>query len=565
MENSKRIPIGIEDFTKLRSQGFYYIDKTGLIKELLDNWGQVNLFTRPRRFGKTLNMSMLRHFFRIGCDRSLFDGLAVSGQRELCDRYMGKFPVISISLKGINGENYETARAMMIRLIIEEADRVRREIEWEKLSEYQRNIIKRLMDYNMEDADLMSSLRSLSSILESCFGQKVILLIDEYDVPLDKAFEKGYYDQMVMLIRNVFEQALKTNDSLYFSVLTGCLRIAKESIFTGLNNFKVFSITDVRYHEYFGFTDQEVRKLLEDYNLSDRYDTVRQWYDGYRFGAADVYCPWDVLCYCDSVLADPTAEPEAYWINTSSNSIVKRFIQKANKTTKRELEQLMDGNSVRKEIRQDLTYNEIDTTIDHLWSVLFTTGYLTCRGRAAGGWYDLVIPNLEVQKIFETQVREWFRETALQDKPRLQAFCDALKNGDTDMVEELFRSYLLKTIRIRDTCVRKNQKENFYHGILLGLLSFHEDWIVFSNAETGEGYGDILIEIEEEETGIVIEIKYADRDAMEEGCQEALRQIEEKDYTEKLRTDGMKNILVYGIACFQKRCRVMGGRSVHEY
>lgn len=558
MGKRKKIPIGIENFSELRLQEFYYIDKTGLIKELLDNWGQVNLFTRPRRFGKTLNMSMLRHFFQTGCDKTLFDGLEISSQKELCDQYMGKFPVISISLKGINGENYETARAMLVRLIGAEADRITREIDLERLSEYQRGLLKRLMSCDMEDADLMGSLRLLSSVLEESFGRKVILLIDEYDVPLDKAFEKGYYDQMVMLIRNIFEQALKTNDSLYFAVLTGCLCIAKESIFTGLNNFKVSSITDVRYHEYFGFTDEEVRRLLADYGLSDRYETVRQWYDGYRFGAADVYCPWDVLCYCDSVLADPDAEPEAYWINTSSNSIVKRFINKANKITRRELEQLMAGNAVRKEIRQDLTYNEIDASIDHLWSVLFTTGYLTYRGKASGGYYDLAIPNLEVQKIFESQIREWFRETALQDRPRLQAFCDAFRNGDADAVEEMFNSYLLKTISIRDTSARK--KENFYHGILLGLLSFHEDWIVFSNAETGEGYGDILVEIEEEETGIVIEVKYTDRNAMEAGCEEALRQIDERDYAEKLRTDGMKHILVYGIACFQKRCRVLGGR-----
>lgn len=562
MEKQLKLPIGIEDFTDIRKLGFYYVDKTGLIKELLENWGRVNLFTRPRRFGKTLNMSMMKSFFEIGCDRSLFDGLTIAEEGQLCEEYMGKFPVISISLKSVAGEDFETARSMVIAEIRREARRFQFLLGSSILTAIDKNLYLQLADTDILDDDLpdsvlMNSLLNLSALLRKHYQQKVIILIDEYDVPLDKAFEQGYYEKMVTLLKNMFQQALKTNDSLYFAVLTGCLRIAKESIFTGLNNFKVLSITNVKFDEYFGFTDYEVKGILNYYGLMAHGGTIKQWYDGYRFGNVAVYCPWDVLCYCDELLSDKDAKPEAYWIHTSSNSIVKRFIRKANKRTRQEIEQLIEGESISKTIRQELTYNELDSNIDNLWSVLFTTGYLTYQGEPEDGKYQLTIPNLEINKIFVTQIKEWFEEVISQDPNKLAALCMAFKEGDVSAAEERLNAYLMQTISIRDTFVHKEKKENFYHGILLGLLSYEQDWLISSNAESGDGYSDILIEIEEEQIGIVIEIKYAGEGRLDSACAEAIEQIEQKMYTEKLRMDGMKSVLKYGIACYRKRCRVM--------
>lgn len=564
MKITKKLPVGIENFEEIRTEGFYYIDKTGLIKDLLHSWGKVNLFTRPRRFGKSLTMSMLRSFFEIDCSKDskgLFDGLEISRESELCNEYMGKFPVISISLKGVSGESFSTARSMMCSVIGSEAMRFQFLLESERLSHKDKELYNQLTDvdnhYSMSDAVLINSLLTLTTLLKKHYDQKVIILIDEYDVPLDKAFQFGYYDSMVNLIRSLFMQALKSNDSLYFSVLTGCLRVSKESIFTGLNNPKVHSITSVRFDEYFGFTDHEVRQLLTDYGLTEHFSAIKEWYDGYRFGEVDVYCPWDVICYCDELLDDPHAEPQEYWSHTSSNNIVRRFINKATKQTQNEIERLIAGETLSKEIHQELTYTDLDTTIANLWSVLFTTGYLTQRGKIQGNRYQLAIPNREIRQIFITQVKEWFSDIVRKDTPKLDAFCTAFFKGDASLIEEQFNSYLMKTISIRDTNVPKAKKENFYHGILLGLLSHMEDWLISSNAESGEGYSDILVEIEAEKIGIVIEVKYAQHHSLDAACKEALQQIEANNYAETLLADGMTTIFKYGIACYKKHCKVI--------
>ena len=557
MEKMK-LPVGIENFADIRTEGFYYVDKTGLIEDLLGNWASVNLFTRPRRFGKSLNMSMLRHFFEPGCDKTLFDGLKISKDRGLCEKYMGQYPVISISLKGVLGRTYEIAGRMLNRLINEESYRIQSCMQWEKLPELHQKQMKQLLDDRMDEDTQMNALRTLSSVMHQYYGRKVIILIDEYDVPLDKAFQLGYYDQMVTLISSLFAQSLKTNDSLFFAVVTGCLRIAKESIFTGLNNLKVFSVMDVRYDEYFGFTDGEVREMLEYYDLTEHYAAVKEWYDGYHIGNTDVYCPWDVICYCSDLLAKPSLAPRPYWVNTSGNSIIQGFIGKADRRTRRDLEELVAGGAVRKTIRQELTYNELDDSIDNLWSVLFLTGYLTVQEETEGRELLLTIPNLEIREIFVTQIQEWFREVSWRDKPGMDAFCLAFRNGDAEAVEEQFQAYLKKTISIRDVST-KSRKENFYHGILLGLLNYDREWIVTSNAESGDGYSDILIEMEDEERGIVIEVKYADNGDLDAACQEALEQIREKNYREKLLLNGLDPIMTFGIACCRKRCRVMRG------
>jgi hypothetical protein len=561
-----KLPVGIENFEEMRTEGFYYIDKTGLIKELLHSWGKVNLFTRPRRFGKSLNMNMLKNFFEIGCKPELFAGLDIAKEADLCQEYMGKFPVISISLKGACADNYETARDMMCATIEEEAMRFQFLLDSVKLSDKEKEKYAQLItgdrnnqvNFAMSDYVLMTSLRVLSSLLQKHYEQKVIILIDEYDVPLAKAFDKDYYEQMIVLIRNMFEQALKTNDSMYFSVLTGCLRISKESIFTGLNNPKVLSIIDVNFDEYFGFTDQEVRELLEYDNLLEFYPIIKEWYDGYQFGNVSVYCPWDVICYCDKLRSNRRAQPEEYWINTSGNDVVRRFIEMSKTgTTKREIEQLIEGNTVTKTVRQELTYWELYDSIENIWSVLFTTGYLTSRGESDGKKLNLAIPNTEIRNIFISQIAEWFLHTAQQDGAALDAFSKAFRSGDPDAVQKQFQAYLKRTISIRDTFVRKEQKENFYHGLLLGLLGYKETWGLSSNKESGEGYSDILIEIEEEDIGIVIEVKYSEQDNLESDCKKALAQIENRNYQEWFQDMGVQTILKYGIACFKKRCKVL--------
>lgn len=564
MDRKVKLPIGIEDFEKLRTEGFYYVDKTGLITELLNNWGEVNLFTRPRRFGKSLNMSMLRAFFAYGCNPKIFEGLAIAGERELCDKYMGKFPVVSITLKGVEAKDYAGARAMMAFIIGNEALRFHFLSESNKLSELERKQYDQLTKIDeegrygfiMSEDVIKNSLLILTRLLRKHYGQKVVLLIDEYDVPLDKAQQFGYYEEMVSLVRNMLGQALKSNDSLQFAVLTGCLWIAKESIFTGLNNFNVLSITNVRFEEHFGFSDEEVKDMLDYYGLADKYRQIKEWYDGYRFGKTDVYCPWDVINYVNLLRSEPEASPRAFWINTSGNYIIRQFLRMATPRTRREIERLLAGESVKKKVNQELTYRELYQSIDNLWSVLFTTGYLTCKEAAEEDVYSLVIPNLEIRKIFAEQVMEWFQEEARKDAPMLDEFCWAFAKGDGEAVERLFTAYLKKTISIRDTSVRKGKKENFYHGILLGLLSHRGDWDVDSNIESGDGYSDIQVEIEEESIGLVIEVKYADNGDLEAGCKEAFKQIEETGYEERLKEDGMTRIIRYGIACWKKSCMV---------
>lgn len=562
MMGKKKLPIGVDIFEKLIRQDFYYVDKTGLIADLLRNWGEVNLFTRPRRFGKSLNMSMLKAFLEIGCDKTLFDGLKISQETELCEKYMGQFPVISISLKSVDGLTFEAACTALKSVIGNEALRFSFLSDSVKLSHDEKEMYRGFAEvrkgiFTMSDDMMPTSIQNLSALLAKHYGKPVILLIDEYDVPLDKAFQHGYYDEMVSLIRSMFGNALKTNPNLYFAVLTGCLRVSKGSIFTGLNNMKVLSIADVRFDEYFGFTDDEVREMLKYYDLSEHYEAVKEWYDGYQFGNVSVYCPWDVVSYCDSLCADSEALPEDYWSNTSSNSIVRRFIDKANKQTKDEIERLIAGETIVKDIKQELTYSELDRTIDHLWSVLFTTGYLTHRGREGGKKYRLVIPNLEIRELFVTQIREWFNDIAVSDSPKLDQLCEAFPAKDVEKVETLLNDYLWNTISVRDTAVAKEKQENFYHGILLGLLSHKENWLVKSNAESGEGYSDILVEVPESRTGVVIELKYAQEGQIDAACAEAMKQIEDKQYASALKSDGMTTIVKYGIACYKKHCKVV--------
>ena len=560
MAGLKKLPIGIENFEKLRQEDFYYIDKTRLIEQLLTRWGEVNLFTRPRRFGKSLNMSMLQSFFEIGKDKTLFDGLRISDNQELCEKYQGKFPVVSVSLKGINGATYEEARRFLIKTINEEARRLSVLSDSTELDETDHELLTQLKKKEMTNDSLVYSIRELTELLEKHYGSKVIVLIDEYDVPLAKANENGYYDEMVLLIRNLFENALKTNNSLKFAVLTGCLRIAKESIFTGLNNFKVYSITDKSFDETFGFTDAEVKELLRYYGQEKYYETVKEWYDGYRFGNVDVYCPWDVINFCSDHLADPGLEPKNYWANTSGNSVISHFIDsvgKPQKLTRMELEQLVNGGIVQKEINFELTYKELYSSIDNLWSTLFMTGYLTQRGEPSGNRYNLVIPNREIRNIITNHILKMFKENVKDDGKTVSDLCDALLNQNPEKVELIFTEYMKKTISIRDTFARKPTKENFYHGLLLGILGFKENWSVMSNRESGDGFGDILIRIEDEDVGIVIEVKYADDGNLQGECEKALQQIIDIRYTEALEQEGIHTIIKYGIACYRKKCKVL--------
>lgn len=563
---AKKLPIGIESFEKIRREGFYYVDKSAMIRDLLYKWGEVNLFTRPRRFGKSLNMSMLKSFFETGCDRTLFDGLKISEEPELCGKYMGRFPVIFISLKGIHGNDYTAARSMICSVIGNEAMRFQFLLDSERLTDKEKKLYDQITAvdetnqevFSMSDAVLTGSLKMLAGLLQKHYGQRVILLIDEYDVPLAKASENGYYGQMVTLIRNLYQETLKTNDSLYFAVLTGCLRVAKESIFTGLNNPKVFSVTNVRFGEYFGFTDEEVRDMLKYYGLEGKYSEVKDWYDGYRFGNVDVYCPWDVINYCDELTDDACMSPKDYWSNTSGNDVVRHFIEKVGHgLTKSEVETLVAGESVVREIREDLTYNNLYDSPEHIWSVLFTTGYLTQRGKGAGRNLALAIPNMEIRNIFTEQIMAMFKEETVRDGKLLEEFCEALKAGKAEEVERIFNAYLGRTIGIRDTFVRKRLKENFYRGILLGILGFKSGWYVKSNRESGDGFSDILIKIEDEGIGMILEVKYAEKGNYDDMCREALEQIERGDYEAELREDGFDTILKYGIACFRKRCRLV--------
>ncbi|MFR2310919.1 MAG: AAA family ATPase [Roseburia inulinivorans] len=555
-----KLPVGIENFEKIRRDGFYYVDKTGLIEQLLNNWGEVNLFTRPRRFGKTLNMSMLKCFFEIGTDQSLFEGLYISKNKDLCDAYMGKYPVISISLKGVNADSYENARSLLKRIVMEEAKMHRIIMSGNRLDDIDKAEYMSLVTGEMGEDTLVYSMKTLTALLEKYYEKKVIVLIDEYDVPLAKANENGYYDQMVLLVRNLFENVLKTNSSLKFAVLTGCLRVAKESIFTGLNNFKTNSILDEEYDETFGFVDDEVKEMLHYYGQDTHYETVKEWYDGYRFGNADVYCPWDVINYCDAHRRNPMLPPENYWTNTSGNDVLKHFIESAGAAkglAKTDLERLVNGEIVEKDIREDLTYNELYASMDNLWSTLFMAGYLTHKGRVDTKRFRLAVPNREIRNIITEQVLALFKQNVEKDGQLLNDFCTALSDGHTDEVERLFSEYMKKTISVRDTFARKELKENFYHGLLLGILGFKAGWSVMSNRESGNGFSDIMIMIDDAEIGIVIEVKYAESHDLEAVCKDALKQMIDKRYAEYFEQQGIKKILKYGIACRVKECKVM--------
>ncbi len=554
----KKLPIGIENFKELQTEDFYYIDKTYFIRDLLAGWAKVNLFTRPRRFGKSLNMSMLKCFFELGTDRNIFKDLNISKETAVCEAYMGKFPVIFLSLKGMNADTYESALEMAVQNIRGEARRFQYLLDSDRLTSYDKEAFTELLQEHMTEGTLCSSLKILSELLEKHHDRQVILLIDEYDVPLAKAFERGYYDRMVLFLRNMFEHALKTNDSLKFSVLTGCMRISKESIFTGLNNLKVLSIAEVQFDEAFGFTDQEVREMLEYYGLSEHYEEIREWYDGYQFGNVEVYCPWDVINYCDALRTDQDAQPKNYWSNTSSNEAVRRFIQESDKAAvRREIERLVAGEIITKEIHQELTYKDMYASLDNLWSVLFTTGYLTQRGKPEGNRFHLAIPNMEIRNIFTAQIMDFFKENVPKNGDALREFCEALKTGNAKSVEKILSEYLRRTVSIRDTFVKKPMKENFYHGFLLGILGFGDSWSVSSNRESGDGYSDILVETDDGETGIVLELKYAEDGNLDAACKKALKQIEQKRYGEELEEEGILHILKYGIAFYKKRCRVV--------
>ena len=563
MADLKRLPVGMDDFKEIRKSEFYYIDKTKLIEQVLENWSKVNLFTRPRRFGKTLNMSMLKWFFEIGTDTTFFDGLYISKNQELCEEYMGKYPVVLLSLKSVEGLTFEEARASLCELIAGEVRRFKFLEKSDRLDDDEKNAYHDLIFIqNLKETilgtKLKFSLKKISELLYKHYGQKAIILIDEYDVPLDKAFQHGYYREMVTLIRGLFGEAFKTNDFLQFAVLAGCLRISKESIFTGLNNFKVYAANDLRYDEAFGFTNEEVKQLLADYYLEKHFAEVKEWYDGYHFGNADIYCPWDVINYVDDLVFDPQARPKSYWINSSGNELVKRFIDKADTTTRDEIEELIAGHAVKKRIRMDLTYDEVDNTIDNVWSVLFTTGYLTREGREMDGIYRLIIPNKEVREVFVLQISEWFNRVVANDRASTEKINRGFLEGNVEDIQRELTHFLGESISVLDTKARNEEKEIFYHGILIGILKSNVSWAVRSNRESGDGYADILIKPKNPDVGIVIELKYARSfKELDQACERALEQIRDRRYDEALREDGRSEILAYGIAFWKKRCKVV--------
>ena len=556
-----KLPVGIEDFREIRRKGFYYIDKTRLIEQLLDSWGKVNLFTRPRRFGKTLNMSMLRYFFEIETDKTLFDGLHISQRSDLCDEYMGKFPVVSLTLKGVDGLTFEKAKNKLLKLIALEADRFDFLKSSDKLTDNEKqrySALIRMQDgkYVMDEDTLESALQTLSELLYRHYGQKVIILIDEYDVPLDKAYQNGYYREMVAMIRSLFGEALKTNEFLQFAVLTGCLRVSKESIFTGLNNFKIFSITDARFDEQFGFTEDEVKKMLKDYQFEDRLAEIKEWYDGYHFGEADIYCPWDVINRVDDLCDKPKEAPKCYWINSSGNALVKRFVSIANRTTQDEIERLIAGEPIEKSVRLDLTYDEIDKSIDNIWSVLFTTGYLTQVGMTEQGAYKLVIPNKEVRSVYISQIKDWFDQKIVDNAEQMTSFWKAIEDGNAEAIEQYLNQTLSNTISVFDT--KAPEKENSYHTFLAGMLTGNTDWVVKSNVEAGEGFADIIIKPQNPDDGIIFELKYSrEASGLDKACERAIKQIQDRRYSEYLKNDGCHNMTLYGIAFYKKRCKVV--------
>ena len=562
MKNLK-LPVGIEDFQEIRRNDFYYIDKTGLIEQLLDSWGKVNLFTRPCHFGKSLNMSMLRYFFEIGTDKTLFDGLHIMQRKDLCDEYMGRFPVVFLTLKGVDGLTFEKATNKLIKIVALEAERFIFLKNSDKLTDNEKQrycALVKMQDgkYAMDEDTLESALQTLSELLYRHYGQKVVILVDEYDVPLDKAYQNGYYKEMVSMIRSLFGEALKTNEFLQFAVLTGCLRVSRESIFTGLNNFKIFSITDARFDEQFGFTEDEVGKMLKDYHLEEHLAEMKEWYDGYHFGDADIYCPWDVINRVDDLCDTPEAKPKCYWINSSGNALVKRFVSIANRTTQDEIEHLIAGEPIEKSVRLDLTYDEIDKSIDNIWSVLFTTGYLTQADMTEQGAYKLVIPNKEVRTVYISQIQEWFKQKIADNTEQMAYFWKAIEDGNAEIIEQYLNQTLSNTISVFDTKAPEMEKENSYHTFLAGMLTGNADWVVKSNVEAGEGFADIIIKPQNPNDGIIFELKCSkEASGLDKACERAIKQIGDRRYSEYLKNDGRHNMMFYGIAFYKKRCKVV--------
>ena len=562
MKNLK-LPVGIEDFQDIRRNGFYYIDKTGLIEQLLDSWGKVNLFTRPCRFGKSLNMSMLRYFFEIGTDMTLFNGLHIMQRKDFCDEYMGRFPVVFLTLKGVDGLTFEKATNKLIKIVALEAERFIFLKNSDKLTDNEKQrycALVKMQDgkYVMDEDTLESALQTLSELLYRHYGQKVVILVDEYDVPLDKAYQNGYYKEMVSMIRSLFGEALKTNEFLQFAVLTGCLRVSRESIFTGLNNFKIFSITDARFDEQFGFTEDEVGKMLKDYHLEEHLAEMKEWYDGYHFGDADIYCPWDVINRVDNLCYTPEAKPKCYWINSSGNALVKRFVSIANRTTQDEIEHLIAGEPIEKYVRLDLTYDEIDKSIDNIWSVLFTTGYLTQADMTEQGAYKLVIPNKEVRTVYISQIKEWFKQKIADNTEQMAHFWKAIEDGNAEIIEQYLNQTLSNTISVFDTKAPEMEKENSYHTFLAGMLTGNTDWVVKSNVEAGEGFADIIIKPQNPDDGIIFELKCSkEASGLDKACERAIKQIGDRRYSEYLKNDGRHNMIFYGIAFYKKRCKVV--------
>lgn len=561
----KMLPIGIEQFADLRRNGYYYVDKTGMIGELFRSLGYANLFVRPRRFGKTLNMSTLKCFLSIGTDPALFEGLKIAEDQELCDRHMGQYPVLSLSLKDVNGDEYETARSQLSAVIARLAHTLEFLGTSDGLGQIDRERYMKLVslddngDWFMSDVTLKNSLLTLSELLYKHYGKKVVLLIDEYDVPLDKAWNARhrYYDEMVSLIRDLFSASLKGNEYLAFSVLTGCLSISKESIFTGLNNLKVRSITEVRFDEYFGFTKDEVKELLGYYGLAGHYQTVEQWYDGYLFGNEHIFCPWDVINYVDDLLADPASLPRDFWATTSGNALLRGFIRRYGMARPEELEDLIAGGTVEKDIYEELTYRDLGEHPEYIWSILYMTGYLTLAERPAQGRkYTLRIPNAEIRDLFVGPVWDMFHSEVKADNTTREKLCAAFFDGEPEIVEQIFGDYLWRHMSIRSTFIRTSLAENYYHGYLDGLLEDLDGVRKESEKESGTGYADIILRRNSDRIGVVIELKYAQSANLDVECDDALAQIENHHYEAALLDEGATFVRKYGIACWKKSCRV---------
>ena len=563
MSSKKPLPIGTDIFEKLINNNSYYVDKTGLIEYLKDKKGDVNLFTRPRRFGKTLNMTMMYEFFRIGGNPELFKNLKISQNKTLCEEWQNKFPTIFITLKGVEGNNFEQARRKLMELIYETASLFKFLYESNKLDTEDKEKYRQLLNIEKYEKEkqielITSSYKILSNLLYKHYGKKTIFLIDEYDVPLDKAENNGYFKEMISLIRGMFNNAFKTNPYLEMAILTGCLRISKESIFTGMNNFKVFSISDEQASEFFGFTEKEVKEMFDYYNVSSRFDDAKKWYDGYVFGKQEVYCPWDAILFCDSLRTDINVFPRTYWANTSGNSILKRFLKEAKDSTKQELEELVAGGIVSKKIKQELTYQDLYKTIDNIWSVLYCTGYLTSAGRTSDADFQLRIPNKEIKIIYEQQIMQWLNETFLSQKEVVQNLYDGFYDGDAEKVEKAFGQFLFKSISVRDSMAKKDYKENFYHGLLLGLLTQNnKNLIVESNVESGYGYPDLIMYTPDYSLGIIIELKYAESPKkFKEALDEGMKQIEKNRYIKIFDDEDAYVVRKFVIACYKKRCKV---------